>query len=266
MKKKVFQIILWSVSLVLVIVLLGFVNNKRQSALCFQSKITFSGDPELQFIADDDIYELLQQKGIQIDSTNAMSLNLNAIELELMNHPAVQSADVYFNPQGILCMDIVKRTPIIRVIDSFGESYYMDDMGNYMPLIARYTARVPVATGAITDPYYKLDMNVKNIIANDSLAVVSQTDDLYKLAMAARRDTFIWAQLEQVVVHENGDLEMIPNLGPGSILLGSVDDLENKFNRLKMFYTNALPQVGWDSYTSLNLKYTNQIICTKKPI
>ena len=266
MKKRVLQIILWSVSMILVIVLLGFVNNKRESAICNQSKITFLGDSELHFIVDEDVYNLLQQKGIHIDSVNALSLNLNEIESQLMNHPAVQSADVYFNPLGVLCMDILQRNPVIRVIDSFGESYYIDDQGNYMPLIARFTARVPVATGSITDPYYKLDMNVENIIANDSLAKISQTDDLFILAMAARRDTFIWAQLEQVFVHENGDLEIVPNIGPSSIVLGNVEALENKFNRIEMFYTKALPIAGWDTYTSLNLKYANQIICTKKPI
>ena len=266
MKKKVLRIVLWSLSMISVIVLLGFVNNKRQAEVCTQSKITYSGDPELHFIIDEDVYGLLKQKGIQIDSVRASTINLNEIETELMNHPAVQAADVYFNPSGVLCMDILQRNPVIRIIDTFGESYYIDDQGNYMPVLDRFTARVPVATGAITDPYYKLDMNVKDIIANDTLALVSQTDDLYTLAMTARRDTFIWSQLEQVVVLDNGELEMVPNIGPSSILLGSVDALESKFKRLQLFYTKALPLAGWDTYSSLNLKYTNQIICTKKQI
>jgi cell division protein FtsQ len=59
---------------------------------------------------------------------------------------------------------------------------------------------------------------------------------------------------------------MVPNIGPSSILLGSVDALESKFKRLQLFYTKALPLAGWDTYSSLNLKYTNQIICTKKQI
>ena len=68
----------------------------------------------------------------------------NEIETELMNHPAVQSVDVYFNPLGVLCMDILQRNPVIRIIDTFGESYYIDDQGNYMPVLDRFTARVPV--------------------------------------------------------------------------------------------------------------------------
>ena len=55
MKKKVVHIVLWSLSMSLVIVLLGFVNNKRQAEVCFQSKITYSGDPELHFIIDEDV-------------------------------------------------------------------------------------------------------------------------------------------------------------------------------------------------------------------
>ena len=264
MKKRLVRMILWGVSMLAVIVLFGFVNQQRHAAMCIESKVSILGDSSMQFIVDEDVYELLQVKGIRIDSVKATSVNLLEIETELLQHPAVQEVDVYYNPMGVLCMDILQRTPVIRIIDTFSESYYIDDKGRYMPLIARFTARVPVATGAITDPYYKLSMSVKDVQENDSLAANSITDDLYVLAMAARRDTFIWAQMEQVVVRPDGDLEMVPNMGPSSILIGDVNDIEEKFKRLRLFYSKGLPLAGWDTYSALNLKYNNQIICTKK--
>ncbi|HOY48171.1 MAG TPA: hypothetical protein PL185_00485 [Flavobacteriales bacterium] len=263
MKKGLVKMIVWGLSLLAVIVLFGFVNQQRKAAFCNENKVSILGDSSVQFIVEEDVLDLLHNKGIRIDSVRAADINLLEIETEILHHPAVQSADVYYNPSGVLCMDIVQRTPLIRVIDSFGESYYIDDQGNYMPLIERFTARVPVATGAINDPYYKLSMSVKDIIANDSLAAGSTTDDLFTFALAAKRDTFIWAQLEQVVVHEDGDLEMVPEIGPSSVLLGSTQDLEDKFKRLQLFYREGLPLVGWDAYRSLNLKYNSQIICTK---
>jgi cell division protein FtsQ len=263
MKKKLVRVIVWSVSMLVVVVLFGFVNMQRRSAMCVESKVNILGDSSLQFIVDDDVYALLAQKGIRIDTVLAADVNLLSIENEIKHHPAVQNADVYYNPSGVLCMDILQRTPILRIVDAFGESYYIDDQGAYMPLISRYAARVPVATGAITDPYYKLNMTVNELIANDSLAKHSSTDDLFHFAMAARRDTFIWAQLEQVVVLPNGDLEMVPSMGPGSVLIGDVTHLEEKFRNLQLFYQQGLPLAGWDTYSALNLKYNNQIICTK---
>ncbi len=263
MKKKLVRIIVWAVSMIAIVVLFGFINQQRKSAICNESKITILGDSTVQFVVDDDVYHLLRTKGIHIDSLLASDVNLLEIESELIKHPAIQSADVYYNPKGVLCMDIVQRTPVLRVVDTYGESYYIDDQGNYMPLIDRFTARVPVATGAINDPYYKLSMSVKDIIANDSLAIRSTTDDLFTFVMAARRDTFAWVQMEQLVVRPDGDLEMVPGIGPTSILFGDTKDLEDKFKRLKLFYKEGLPLVGWNAYSALNLKYNNQIICTK---
>jgi len=40
--------------------------------------------------------------------------------------------------------------------------------------------------------------------------------------------------------------------------------VEDKLTRLKLFYQKALPKVGWEKYSSINVKYRKQIICTKK--
>ena len=35
-------------------------------------------------------------------------------------------------------------------------------------------------------------------------------------------------------------------------------------HHLQLFYEQAIPKVGWDKYEMINLKYKNQIVCTKK--
>jgi cell division protein FtsQ len=40
--------------------------------------------------------------------------------------------------------------------------------------------------------------------------------------------------------------------------------LDVKLENLKLFYQKALPKVGWERYSSINLKYKNQIVCTIK--
>jgi cell division protein FtsQ len=46
-------------------------------------------------------------------------------------------------------------------------------------------------------------------------------------------------------------------------LLGNADSLDVKFHNLLAFYKQALPQVGWDAYKLINIKYANQIIGVK---
>jgi len=45
------------------------------------------------------------------------------------------------------------------------------------------------------------------------------------------------------------------------ILFGPMDEIEEKFKKLKLFYKEVLPKKGWNTYSSINLKYKNQIVC-----
>ena len=49
-----------------------------------------------------------------------------------------------------------------------------------------------------------------------------------------------------------------------SINIGNLDYLEVKLDNLLAFYEKIIKFKGWNYYTSLNLKYHDQIICTKK--
>ena len=56
---------------------------------------------------------------------------------------------------------------------------------------------------------------------------------------------------------------MVPRIGPHIIILGSIDNYEAKFEKLWLFYTEGLKNVGWNQYLKINLKYKDQIVCSK---
>jgi cell division protein FtsQ len=104
---------------------------------------------------------------------------------------------------------------------------------------------------------------MKEILESDSLTEACIIDDLYMIASAARRDTFIWAQMEQLNVLPDKEIEFIPAIGPGKVLLGDATGIGDKFKRLSLFYKEGLPKAGWSKYSTINLKFNNQIICTQ---
>ena len=71
-------------------------------------------------------------------------------------------------------------------------------------------------------------------------------------------------QIEQIYVNENTDIELVPKTGEHEIVLGDVNDLKDKFNKLMIFYLKGLNNLGWDVYKKINLKYKNQVVCSKK--
>ena len=77
-------------------------------------------------------------------------------------------------------------------------------------------------------------------------------------------DDFWNDQIEQIYVNQNNDVELIPRVGEQVIMLGSFENFEEKLANLKLFYDQAVPKVGWDKYSIINLKYKDQIVCTKK--
>jgi cell division protein FtsQ len=59
-------------------------------------------------------------------------------------------------------------------------------------------------------------------------------------------------------------LEIIPRAGDHTILVGELDGTETRrLENLRLFYDRAMWYEGWDEYRYINIKYGNQIVCTK---
>ena len=72
-----------------------------------------------------------------------------------------------------------------------------------------------------------------------------------------------FSEVFPVAVHRN-EFEIIPVVGNHSILLGDVNDLKEKFDKLKIFYRESLNHTGWNQYSKINLKYENEVYCSKR--
>jgi cell division protein FtsQ len=142
----------------------------------------------------------------------------------------------------------------MRVMDKFGQSYYVDVNGIKFPLSNRYTPRVIVASGEIPT----FDKPMEDL---DSTHCIRQ---LFELSRILESDLFFQALVEQIYVDENGDMVLIPKIGTHDIVFGKVD--ENSIERLenlKIFYREAMPVTGWNEYKRLSIKYKDQVIASR---
>lgn len=264
-KQKIMRAVVVFVSFGLIITLFGFVGNKKGNARITSVSIQIDNSEEVRFLNETEVNTLLAERNLKTIGASNNQLEPSRMEQAIRAHPAVKTANVYAGFDGVLHIEIEQRKPIVRVLDLFNNSYYIDEEGNYFPTIDRFTCRVPVATGFITDRFHTRNMKISEVMANDSLADLGVTDDIYTYMALIHRDDFLLALTEQLYVNFDGEIELIPKAGPTSVLLGNAHMAENKLSRLKVFYRKGLPLVGWDTYSALNLKYKEQIICTKKP-
>ncbi len=188
-------------------------------------------------------------------------INLNEIETRLNDLPFVRSAEVYRqNASGIIHVDVKYRHPVLKVYLNNAE-FYVDADGYVFPLMPYKVPYVLVANGKFDlEKTPELDRRTHlSQLVDTNESVLYQA---YKLARYIVSDRFWKHYITQIYMSDQG-LELVPRLGDFTIIFGDISEYEKKFGNLKAFLDN-LDRIGWTRYKSINLKYTNQIVCTKK--
>jgi cell division protein FtsQ len=222
-------------------------------------QINFIEDNHHEFITKSEVNSILSSMGIVEKVTLKHEINFSQIERKLLNHSAINSAEVYFNNNGNLVVYIRKRTPIARFVSPvFEKNFYVDDNGYLMPICSTYVSRVPVFSGKINIP------DALNFYDLDSLHKSLDFQKIYKMSKLINNDSFLKSQIVQIYINNNGYFELIPRIGNQRILFGSTENMEKKFKKIKLFYKNGPQPKDLNKYDTLNLIYENQIICSKR--
>ena len=112
--------------------------------------IDIQSQDDTNFITKEDVRNMLKRRfGHILNGIPVGRLDVQEVEQVLEKDAFVKDADVYIGARNTVNIQIIQRKPILRVIDEDGASFYLDEEGVFLPLSANYTARVPVATGAI---------------------------------------------------------------------------------------------------------------------
>jgi cell division protein FtsQ len=244
--------------------LLGYTIEEHNETLCKKVIIRIDYGPSDTLISQKDILDILHQSGNKLKGQSIGYINFEKIEKELGRQPYVQHTQVYNSLDGVVEIDIVQRQPILRIFNVKNESFYLDVNGNVLPVNPAFSARVLVANGYITEPYGRnINYSKDSIRKKDSMLYRSTIVNLYKVARYIMNNKFLKAQIEQVYVDKTGELELFPRVGNHIIVFGNAEDMEKKFERLVIFYKNGLSKTGWNKYNVINIKYQNQVVCSK---
>lgn len=264
--KKIAFISIWCLLAVGLVISLGFVNREQDALRCKALDISVNQDGDLYFVDKIDIANLLKDRGDSIVGQPKSTVSVTDMEKVLNSHAAISNAEVSMSIDGVVKVDVKQRNPVLRVINADGDSYYLDDAGKLMPLSDKYTVKVLVANGNILEPYAKRYMYSIEDIGKDSLLkATSKLDELYAMAKFINADPFWKAQIHQIYYNNEEDMEIVPMAGDQKIIFGDTAAMAEKFNKLLTFYQQGLNTTGWwDKYSTINLKFKNQIVCTKK--
>lgn len=164
--------------------------------------------------------------------------------------PYLRDITATVSVSGKVVVHAAQRRPVARLFYGARELYFDAD-GVMMPMSRSGECHVLVAGGDFTEP-----------LRLDSLN--SQTAALVKLATWLDDERRYRGMIDQIYVERDGDMMMVPKLGNHVVELGSVDNLDEKFENLLTFYRNGMPRAGWETYSKISLKYHGQVVCTKR--
>nr|WP_228100122.1 cell division protein FtsQ [Parabacteroides goldsteinii] len=215
----------------------------RQDKVCQDLQVVVKDSLDKHFVSESDLVTILKKADLNPIKKPMDAINTDRIETELKKNEMIARIEAYKTPSGIIKLEVEQKIPILRVISSRG-NFYVDNLGTTMPVSFRYVADVPLVSGYV----------------EKELAVT----DLYKFALFLQENEFWNNQIEQIYVHPDNEVELIPRVGNHRIVLGTFDDFQEKLDNLRLFYDKVIPKVGWEKYSIINLKYKDQIVCTKR--
>jgi cell division protein FtsQ len=250
--KKIFSISLGLFLALYLMLVLGFVGNEYDGVLCNGLDVVVRDSLEYRLIKDKDIRNMIQADYPQLAGVPLSSLDVADIEKNLHKVPAIKDVQVFKTVNGRLVVELSQRTPIARVEDKDHRHYYLDREGNVIPAVSGYAPHILLFNGQIDGTLRKQE-NVRDAM-----------EGLMAMANYIANDPFWSAQIVQVYVDRQGGFELIPRVGAQIILFGDASRLEEKFFKLETLYRKGFRQVGWNQYEIINLKYNNQVICTKR--
>ena len=256
--KRIFKILAGFVAVLGLALLIYVVTSKQEEVICSDIIVNIQYPEEDVFIEEAEVEGLIKGVYRNIFLHNINQVSTDTLEYLIKQNPYVRSANVYTTIQGELMVDVEQRQPIFRVEMAKG-SFYVDNFGSFMPLSPAYVSRLVVVSGHLKS----VDIKTVNEIKLGQEAEIADLASIFHLVKYIRENPFLEALIEQIYVNRNHEIELIPKLGKQYILFGEAKQIEEKFSKLQLFYEQGMQINGWNAYKILNLKYKNQIVCTK---
>lgn len=259
----ILKITLWVVLFSGAAVLLGFVNYEHAGVAVKDLSISMNYGQADVLVTQQDIDSLIRSSAGTIHGKPLWELNTEKIEGPIRRQSYVEDANVYVTDEGRVFVEVVQRQPVLRVITKSHSSFYIDGHGQILPINPSYPARVLVASGNISDSCIKTAPRSFDSLFSDSSASGCALSSLFRIAIYISNDPFYRAQIEQIYVDDGGEIMLVPAVGNHVILFGRAEELDEKFTKLFAFYKYGLNKIGWNKYDIINIKYKNQVVCSK---
>lgn len=227
---------------------------------CSGVEISIRDSADLHFVTERSLLNLIYNKGGRLAGKPLREIPVSELEMAAREMRELKHVEVYAAVDGKIHVWADQRNPFIRIRPDEGGDYFLDEEGVVIRRRNFYNPRLHLVGGNVTISQAMLngtsifDTSIKRTVLRD----------VYRLVEFIEDDSFWSAQIDQIYVDGDSEIDLIPRVGNHLIHLGTVENVEGKFRNLSAFYEKVLPEVGWNKYKVINLEYKDQVVCKRR--
>ena len=241
--KRAIRIIVSLVLLAYIVVAVSWSRNMAYNRLCGGIRIEVSDPDNSRFVTSKEVANEIKPFTRTSGRVHLHEINTDSIEKAHNGIDKIEHATCKVLTDGYVQIEVTPMRPVARVFDH-GDSYYLNKDGKKISANARYHVDCPVISGNFNETFTpQLLLPVVYHIEADSA-------------------------LTSLVTHIKADgpnsVILVPLIHGHVINIGDVDNLNDKFYRLKRAYKEILPVKGWNFYDTISVKWNGQIVATRR--
>ncbi|WP_342265274.1 hypothetical protein [Cardinium endosymbiont of Philonthus spinipes] len=224
---------------------------KHAALVCQEIAIVIKDHAGQSLIRSKEIIDLLQSTHtISLQKTLLKNIDAYAIQQQLKSHPLVKKVLVYKTWRGTLTIWLATKCLIARIVRPLSNPNdipcYLDEQGGLIAAKGLPLLRLLV----VTDDHI--------VAAHKRL----YDHDLLVLLQYIYQDPFWRGQITSLQVDATGKIILGTQVGGHQVIFGKAARIEEKFEKLWLFYSQVIPYKGWKAYRCVNVAFEGQLICT----
>ena len=219
----------------------GFSLNRNTSKTIDNIEVEFNAGDN-SFLTHELVNKLLIQNDSSVQNQTKRIIDLHELENTVLSSPYIEDATVFVTPGGLLKTQVTQREPLARIING-KEAFYLDRYGVKIPMSENFSARVPLVFGLNSSSNFK---------------------EITQFIALLFDDEFLKKEIVSVESLPSNEYNLSVRSGDYKIQFGEFTQVDEKVKKIKAFYNKALADNTIKNYKTINVKYHNQVICTKQ--
>ena len=258
MVKKILSIALWVITAAAIVVLFIFARENYLNTPVKAVNLLPASDSGFvrRSVLQKEIESYCEEFG---RSKKIGTVDMVKIQKSLDANPWIESNATHIGLDGNLNVSFKEYEPQLRVFGKNGRSAYVTDEGVVVPSCTNYTPYVLVASGNLDLPVDTATYTLCDTLDRDHNIINALY--WYKVIKA---NPFMGNCVGQLYCDSKNEFELTVKGLDARVIVGDTCLAADKLYRLETFMKKRINRMETQNMKTINLKYKNQIVCTKR--